>query len=252
MFFGKKDKAYVNKYSAYGNDNETPLMFSVKEAYKAIRTNIALSVMKEGCRRLVFTSAIPSEGKSTTALNVAVSFSRAYSKVLLIDCDLRKPRMHRALGLSNNVGVSNVLSGLATLDEAIQKSRFENLDVLSSGLIAPNPSEMLASDRMQRMLDTLSERYEYIIIDTPPINVVADALPLIKISDGMVLVVRQNYSTHGEMEQALSKLQFINAKVLGVVVNCSSETVTRKYKSMGKYMDKINEEPAPLDKAEDK
>lgn len=248
MFFKKKDPAYINKYSSYNNDNETALMFSVKEAYKAIRTNIALSIMKEGCKRLVFTSAIPSEGKSTTALNVAVSFSRAYSKVLLIDCDLRKPRMHKALGLGNNVGVSNVLSGLANLDDAIQKSRFENLDVLSSGLIAPNPSEMLASERMQKMLEALSERYEYIIIDTPPINVVADALPLIKISDGMVLVTRQNYSSHGELEAALSKLQFINAKILGVVVNCSGENVTRKYKSMGKYMDKINTEPTPLNK----
>ncbi|MBE6677865.1 MAG: CpsD/CapB family tyrosine-protein kinase [Ruminococcaceae bacterium] len=252
MFFKNKEPAYMQKYSSYNKDNETALMFSVKEAYKAIRTNIALSVMKEGCRRLVFTSAIPSEGKSTTALNVAVSFSRAYSRVLLIDCDLRKPRMHKALGLSNNVGVSNVLSGLANLDDAIQKSRFENLDVLSSGLIAPNPSEMLASERMQKMLDTLSERYEYIIIDTPPINVVADALPLIKISDGMVLVTRQNYSSHGELEAALSKLQFINAKILGVVVNCSGENVTRKYKSMGKYMDKINTEPEPLGKKAEK
>lgn len=240
MLFGKKDKTYINKYSSYGNDNETALMFSVKESYKAIRTNIALSLMKEGCRRVVFTSAIPSEGKSTTALNVAVSFSRAYSRVLLIDCDLRKPRMHKALGLSNSVGVTNVLSGLATLDEAIQKSRFENLEVLSSGLLAPNPSEMLASERMQNMLEVLSQRYDYIIMDTPPINVVADALPLIKIADGMVLVTRQNYSSHGELENAISKLQFINARILGVVVNCSGEYETRKYKSMGKYVDTIN------------
>lgn len=245
MFGKKKDNAYINKYSTYGSyggDNESALMFSVKESYKAIRTNIALSVMKDGCKRLVFTSAVPSEGKSTTALNVAVSFSRAYSRVLLIDCDLRKPRMHKALGLENNTGVTNVLSGLATLEEAVRKTKFENLDLLSSGLLAPNPSEMLASERMQRLLDTLSERYDYIIIDTPPINVVADALPLIKISDGMVFVTRQNYSSHNEIENALAKLQFINAKILGVVVNCCSDVNTRKYKSMGKYVDRINDD----------
>lgn len=246
MPFGKKNKLYINKYSSYGNDNETALMFSVKEAYKAIRTNIALSLMNDGCRTLVFTSAVPSEGKSTTALNVAVSFSRAYTRVLLIDCDLRKPRMHRALELPNNVGVTNVLSGLASLEDAIQKTRFENLDVLSSGLLAPNPSEMLASERMHAMLLRLKEKYDYIIIDTPPINIVADALPLVKISDGAVLVARQNYSSHGELENAISKLQFINAKILGVVVNCLGEYETRKYKSMGKYVDKINSDhPTP-------
>lgn len=236
--FWKRNKNYNNRYSAYGtygSNNESAVMFSVKEAYKAIRTNIALSVMKDGCRRLVFTSAIPFEGKSTTALNVAVSFSKAYSRVLLIDCDLRKPRIHRALGLANTTGVTNVLSGLSTLDEAIQKTKYENLDVLSSGILAPNPSEMLASERMQKLLDALSQRYEYIIIDTPPVNVVADALPLIKVSDGVILVTRQNYSTHGDIENAISKLQFIDAKILGVVVNGSSESGTGKHKYRSKY-----------------
>lgn len=241
LFTKKRNKAYISKYSSYSSDNESTLMFSVKEAYKAIRTNIALSVMKDGCKRIVFTSAVPSEGKSTTALNVAVSMAQAYSRVLLIDCDLRKPRMHKALGLSNSVGVTNVLSGLSPLEQAVQKTKFENLDALSSGLLAPNPSEMLASDRMKEMLDRLSRMYDYIILDTPPINIVSDALPLTKISDGVVFVTRQSYSTHGEFQAALSKLKFIDAKIIGVVVNCSSENETRKYKSMDKYVDKIND-----------
>lgn len=241
LFTKKRSKAYISKYSSYSLDNESTLMFSVKEAYKAIRTNIALSVMKDGCKRIVFTSAVPSEGKSTTALNVAVSMAQAYSRVLLIDCDLRKPRMHKALGLSNSVGVTNVLSGLSPLGQAVQKTKFENLDALSSGLLAPNPSEMLASDRMKEMLDRLSASYDYIILDTPPINIVSDALPLTKISDGVVFVTRQSYSTHGEFQTALSKLKFIGAKIIGVVVNCSSEHETRKYKSMDKYVDKIND-----------
>ncbi len=236
LFSRKKTPVYANKYSSYGysGDNKDTLMFSVKESYKAIRTNLTLSVIKDGCKRIVFTSSVPSEGKSTTALNVAVSMAQAYSKVLLIDCDLRKPRIHRAIGLTNTVGVSNVLSGLANLEDAIQPSKFENLDIFSSGLIAPNPSEMLASERMQKTLDILSERYDYIIMDTPPINIVSDALPLIKISDGVVFVVRQNYSTHGDIQAALSKLEFINAKIIGVVVNDSNEYETRRYKSVGK------------------
>ncbi len=236
LFKRKKTPAYANKYSSYGysGDNQDTLMFSVKESYKAIRTNLTLSVIKDGCKRIVFTSSVPSEGKSTTALNVAVSMAQAYAKVLLIDCDLRKPRIHRAVGLTNTVGVSNVLSGLADIKDAIQPSKFENLDILSSGLIAPNPSEMLASERMQKLLDMLSEKYNYIIMDTPPINIVSDALPLIKISDGVVFIVRQNYSTHGDIQSALSKLEFIGAKIIGVVVNDSSEYETHKYKSVGK------------------
>lgn len=240
LFRKKHSKAYISKYSSYNLDNESTLMFSVKEAYKAIRTNIALSVMKDGCKRIVFTSAVPSEGKSTTALNVAVSMAQAYTRVLLVDCDLRKPRMHKALGVSNSVGITNVLSGLAPLEQAVQKTRFENLDALSSGLLAPNPSEMLASDRMSEMLDRLSASYDYIILDTPPINIVSDALPLAKSSDGVVFVTRQSYSTHGELQTALSKLKFIGAKIIGVVVNCSSEQETRKYKSVDKYVDKAN------------
>ena len=242
MTFGKKkdDNKYAEKYK-YANESAEINLFSVQEAYKSIRTNIVLSVIKDGCKTIVFTSSIPSEGKSTTSVNVAISLSKAFYKVLIIDCDLRKPRIHRALEMNNNVGLSNVLSGLDSIDMAIQHSKkYENLDVLSSGLIAPNPSEMLASDRMAKLLEKLRENYNYIIIDTPPINVVADALPLIKQSDGVILIVRQEHTTHNELSKSIKSLQFIDAHILGFVMNASADKKRRKYKDIEKYVDKIN------------
>ena len=249
MIFGKKkdQNKYADKYKysgyKYGGDSAEISLFSVQEAYKSIRTNLVLSVIKDGCKTIVFTSSIPSEGKSTTSVNVAISLSKAFFKVLLIDCDLRKPRIHRALDLTNNVGLSNVLSGLDTIEMALQQSKkYENLHVLSSGLIAPNPSEMLASDRMSKLLAELRKSYDYIIIDTPPINVVADALPIIKQSDGVILIVRQEHTTHNELSKAIKSLQFIDARIIGIVMNAADTRKRKKYKDIGKYVDKINYE----------
>ena len=242
MIFGKKNKNKKNvDKNKYSGENAEINLFSVQEAYKSIRTNIVLSLIKDDYKTIVFTSSIPSEGKSTTSVNVAISLSKAFYKVLIIDCDLRKPRIHRALDLKNDIGLTNVLSGLDSIEAAIQQSKkYENLHVLSSGLIAPNPSEMLASERMTKLLGELGKLYDYIIIDTPPINVVADALPLIKQSDGVIVIVRQNYTTHNELSRAIKCLQFIGARIIGVVMNASDIKRHKKYKDIEKYVDKIN------------
>jgi capsular exopolysaccharide synthesis family protein len=230
-------KIYTSGYAPAGESDKL-LSFSVKEAYKAVRTNIVLSLIKDGCKIITFTSPVPSEGKSTTVSNVAVSLAKAFYKVLLIDCDLLKPRLHRTFKLKNNSGLSNVLSKLSTFEESVQVlENYSGLHILTSGIAVPNPSEMLGSSRMKNLLSDLSEKYDYILIDTPPINILSDGLSLATISDGVVLVVRQEHSTHDEIKQALSSLKFISVKVLGIVYNgASTEKAGSPYgKKSGKY-----------------
>ncbi|PKM63189.1 MAG: capsular biosynthesis protein [Firmicutes bacterium HGW-Firmicutes-21] len=212
-------------------------LFGVQEAYKAIRTNIILSVIKDGCKKIVITSPLQAEGKSTTSVNIAISLAQAFNKVLFIDCDLRLSKVHKALGIARDPGVSNILSGLASVDESIQATKFENLFVLPAGITAPNPSEMLASSKMQELIISLEKNFDYIIMDTPPINIVSDALPLARLADGVAIVVRRKVTTHTELEKTIKSLQFINAKILGIILNDALEETGKRYKGgrYGKY-----------------
>lgn len=204
---------------------QSALKFRIEESYKTIRANIMFSVMKKGCKMIVVTSSAPNEGKTTTTVNLAVSISQADQKVLLIDGDLRKPKIHQYFAVPNAPGLTNYLGDKiqgkrsADLFSVIHPTEYENLSLLCSGTIPPNPAELLGSELMAEFLDDVSKDFDYIIIDTPPINVVSDSLPLIRESDGVVLVVRSNQSTHPELQKALSALEFIDAKILGFVVN---------------------------------
>lgn len=215
------------------------IKFRVEEAYKTIRANIMFSIMKKGCKTIVVTSSIPNEGKTTTTINLAITISQADQRVLLIDGDLRKPKVHHYFSVPNSPGLTNYLSDTissrksADLFSVIHPTEFENLSVLCSGSIPPNPAELLGSESMADFLKEISKDYDYIIIDTPPVNVVSDALPLVRESDGVVLVVRSNQSTHPELQKAISSLEFIDAKILGFVINYV-DSKAEKYKS-GSY-----------------
>ena len=164
-------------------------------------------------------------GKTTTTVNLAASISQADQRVLLIDGDLRKPKIHQYFSVSSAPGLTDYLSDVASARHKmdifgiIHPTKYENLSVITSGTIPPNPAELLGSDFMRDFLNGISKDFDYIIIDTPPLNVVSDALPLIRESDGIVLVVRDNQTTHPELQKALSSLEFIDAKILGFVVN---------------------------------
>jgi capsular exopolysaccharide synthesis family protein len=206
-------------------DINPSLKFRIEEAYKTIRANIMFSVIKKGCKVIVVSSALPNEGKTTTTVNLAVTISQAEQRVLLIDGDLRKPKIHHYFQLPNSPGLTNYLSDSMSgkhrvdLFSVIHATQYENLSVLCSGAIPPNPAELLGSEIMAEFLEDVGRDFDYIIIDTPPVNVVSDSLPLIRESDGVVLVVRSNQSTHPELQKALSSLDFIDAKILGFVVN---------------------------------
>ena len=227
----KKDSSASNRFLLKNAIMDPGLKFRVEEAYKSIRTNIMLSVMKKGCKTIVVTSPVASEGKTTTTTNLAISISQANQRVLLIDGDLRKPKIHHYFSIPNAPGLTNYLGASVNsrssqkidLFSVIHPTEYKNLSVMASGSIPPNPAEILGSEPMANFLKELSEHFDYIIIDSPPVNVVSDALPVIRESDGVIIVVRSNASTHPELQKALDSLKFIDAKVIGFVVNYETE-----------------------------
>lgn len=214
--------------------------FYVREAYKTLRTNVMFALAdQDGCKTFIVTSSLQSEGKSITALNLAISFAMAESRVILIDCDLRRPKLARLLGENAQLGLSNLLLKPELLRQAIVKTDVENLDVITSGDIPPNPSELLGSARMEALLDHLRADYDYIILDTPPVNMVTDAVVLAPKSDGVLFVVRANQSERGLVMRAVEQLQYAQAKMLGFVLDDVPATQGSygygKYKKYGHY-----------------
>ena len=206
--------------------------FAIQEAYKMIRTNIIFSIPDQKCKKILVTSALQGEAKSTTAVNVSIAFAQNQSRILLVDCDLRLPTDAKKLNAQQSPGLTNLLVVMCTLDEAIQQLP-SGLDVLAAGDIPPNPSELLGSPRMEQLMKELESRYEYIILDTPPICAVADATILSKMASGVILVVRQGIATRENVNNALEKLKVANAKVLGIVMTGVANEKTKSY-SKGK------------------
>ncbi len=196
--------------------------FIIREAYKTARTNIifALSGSKDdGCKIITFTSSNAGEGKTTTALNIAITFSQTGARVLVIDGDMRKPRLHQYLGIIKTNGLSTVLAKQKTFEEVVYRDIRDGLDCLTSGSIPPNPAELLQSDAMQELLEKLKHKYDYIFIDTPPITVVTDAAAVSKFVSGVLMVVREGVSNHEDLEHALNLLKMGKTKLLGFFVN---------------------------------
>lgn len=207
--------------------------FAATEAYKLLRTNLLFTIPDEGrCRVIGVTSAIRSEGKSTTSINLSYVLAETGKRVLLIDGDLRLPSVAKKLGIHGSNGLSEALIKPDFDPSAIRKMTRENWHVLPSGSIPPNPSEMLGSVQMKNFVDRLSESYDFIIVDLPPVNLVSDALVLSSVLDGMVVVVRSNYSEGRELNKCLEALELSTVKLLGVVMNAKTNgrTAYGKYK----------------------
>ena len=194
--------------------------FFIRESYKALRTNVSFALAdEEACKVLIVTSAMQSEGKSITAINLAISYAEMNHRVLLIDCDLRRPKLARLLSMKGNVGLSNLIIKPELLRKAVQDSGIPNLDVIFAGDVPPNPSELLGSSRMKKLIDNLRENYDYIILDTPPVNMVTDACVLVPESSGVLFVVRSGVSERGAAIHAVEQLEYSKAKILGFVLN---------------------------------
>lgn len=193
--------------------------FGFVEAYKTLRTNLEFVSSASNARCIVVTSAVPNESKSTTALNLAITLAGSGRSVIVVECDLRKPVMRKYLKLERgSQGLSSLLCGIVTADECIMKSEQLGISLIHAGTVPPNPAELLGQDRMMDLIQTLKERYDYVILDAPPVTVVTDAAVLGRMADGALLVVRSKFASAKTVRLAKRQLESVNVKVLGAVI----------------------------------
>lgn len=199
------------------NSIPSATLFAIKEAYKSIRTNIILNLDEKPCHVIVVTSSLPGEGKSTSSINLAISISQFEKKVLMIDADLRKTKASKYMQLNSSLGLTDVVKQEAKFEDVVNKTKYPNFEFLSTGTSVNNPAEILASRSMTTLLNELRDKYDFIIIDTPPVNVVSDALPLIRYSDGVVIVARELVITAKDFRKLIDNLELIKAEILGLI-----------------------------------
>ncbi len=195
--------------------------FAYVEAYKTLRTNMNFIFRNNKYKKLVVTSSIPGEGKSSVSINLARVLAENGTRVILIDCDMRKPMLHKYLRAQRfrTRGLSTVLSGISTLEDSVATFSDLQFDLMTAGPIPPNPTELLASEEMEHLLDLLAKQYDYVICDTPPVSVVTDAAILSQYNAGVILVVRQKYATFKQAKKAKQNLENVHADILGCVLN---------------------------------
>lgn len=195
--------------------------FAYVEAYKTLRTNMNFIFRNNKYKKLIVTSSIPGEGKSSVSINLARVLAENGTRVILIDCDMRKPMLHKYLRAQRfrTRGLSTVLSGISSLEDSVATFSDLQFDLMTAGPIPPNPTELLASEEMEHLLDLLAKQYDYVICDTPPVSVVTDAAILSQYNAGVILVVRQKYATFKQAKKAKQNLENVHADILGCVLN---------------------------------
>ena len=214
------------------------LSFAAAESYKLLRTNLSFSLPDKPCHIIGVTSSVRGEGKSTTSVNLAYTIAQTGKKVLLIDADMRLPSVAAKLELHGAPGLSNLIAGMNTDQSCLrQSSFFDNWYVIPAGDIPPNPSELLGSERMHALLERYSGIFDTIILDLPPINIVTDALVISKWTDGLIGVVRQNYTDRRALADCMYQVEKLGVKFLGFVVT-DAAVGESSYKSYGKYSKK--------------
>lgn len=232
-----KKKATLDKKSTGKKKGSSQSQFDFAEIYRQLRTNLEFSSFEKKLQVVNLTSTNPGEGKSSVASNLAMISVAKYSKVLLIDCDLRKPVQHKIFGVSNKVGLSNLIKNFEDFDiekdTYFQKFKDSSSDgklyVLTSGSRVPNPQEMLASEKFKEMIEKMRERFDFIVIDCPPISAVADAIPIANVCDGTIFVVSSKETNKHDAKTALTQLQRNGANVLGSVLTKVETNATHYY-----------------------
>lgn len=196
--------------------------FAYVEAFKELRTNlnfVAKSKAEGKCCKIIVTSSMPGEGKSTVAINLAVTLAQAENKVLLVDADMRNPVLRKYLELEqeNQTGLSALLNNNVKIADCLIRTE-QGVDVIANGPIPPNPAELIKSDAMRSLLKGAEGHYNYIIFDTPPVGVVTDAAALSPLCDGVLYVIRHRYANKNQVRSAVKKLKMVDAKILGTVL----------------------------------
>ena len=222
------------------HDGKSP----ISETYRTLRTNIQFTALDTKEKVLLVTSAGIGEGKSTTIANLAVAIAETDKKVLLIDCDMRRPTVHKIFKLSNIKGVSDYLIGEVALDK-VKNNVSPFLDVLPSGTIPPNPSELLGSKKMKKFLEEMGEQYDYILLDAPPVMAVTDAQVLSTLSSGVILVVASGKAQRELAKRSKELLEAVGANIIGAVLTC----IDVKNTQYGYYSYYIQDEPVQAKKS---
>ena len=208
----------------------TNVEFEVTEAFKSLRTNITFSMSQREHKRILFTSSVPMEGKTSTICSFAVILAQAGYKVLLIDGDMRASRVHHYFGSTKTKeGLSTVLS-TGNIDKCIYKSQYPNLDLMFAGMTPPNPAELLEGKYTESFLEEMEKYYDYILLDTPPINLLTDALIMKKYYFSMVMVIRENYSDHRDVQKAMKAIELVGGDLIGSVLIGSKNAFISKKK----------------------
>lgn len=208
--------------------------FAIKEAYNAIRTNLMFTQHGDKCPIFVVTSPTANNGKTINSANLAISFAQMGKKTLIIDSDMRNPSLHKLFGLSSKNGLSEILAGL-TDNISVSKTDIENLSVLTAGKIPPNPAELLASERMDKLLDFVREHYDCVFIDTPPVNLVTDATVFAQKTTGYILIIKTDTTKLPELKVTVNTLETLNSSILGFIINDINSNKKRYYSYYTKY-----------------
>lgn len=229
--FSRKPKHSAEKWN-YRTMFGPNMNFAAAEAYKLLRTNVMFSFSDEGeCHVVGLTSPVQDEGKSSTACNLAYALSEAGERVLLLEADLRRPSIAAKLGISRTPGLTNLLVSKGEYRELIQQcTAAPKLDILTAGDVTPNPSELLGSNRMAKLMQELKAHYDYIVVDLPPVTVVSDAIAISRLLDGIIVVVRGGASDQQMLAEAMRQLQMVNVRILGFVYRDNSGVRPSKYK----------------------
>lgn len=206
--------------------------FAVQEAYSAIRTRLSFTSKGEKCPVYVITSSKPGEGKTLNAINLAISLSEMGKKVLVVDGDMRNPTCHKFLDTRRENGLSEVLAGLAETVN-IRKTKYNNLFFMPAGSIPPNPAELLASQKMDDLMQFLKDHFDYVLMDTPPIGLVSDAALMSEVSTGYIIIVKCNLSRTTEIQESINAIESVGGNVSGFILNGVSGKGSEYYKSKG-------------------
>lgn len=239
----RRNNYYVKNQNSANNSDDgvvtigSKINFTALESYKLLRAKLFYSFSDDkNCHVIAVSSSLAGEGKSLTCSNLAYSLAQLNKRVLLIDCDMRRPSIAKKLSLSKYPGISEHLTGFLGLNELIQvysdSEDKTQISVITAGTTPPNPVELLNSEKMYRAIETLREKFDYIVLDMPPVCDVSDALSAAKLADGVLMIIRQNYGSGVALRDAIQQFEFVNARILGCVLNCATGR-------NGKYQSKI-------------
>lgn len=236
LFDQKRKSDAKDSEKKYILSEKTP--WPIQEAYKTLRTNITFSLPGAECKVIGVTSALQHDGKTLNAINTAISFAELGKRTLLIECDLRLPTVGKKLGIETIPGISDWVIGQADVKNVLRRNVFPNLDVIPSGNIPPDPTWLLQSGHMKKLIDAIRKAYAYVFIDLPPVLTVADASIIAGLTDGFLVVVRDQVTNYPAIGEMIQQLQFAGAKIIGIIYNDKAQEGGHYYKSKYYYYKK--------------